>query len=436
MAQTAARPSLSLRMRSGIGLGDPPSAIADADASDLNTTADDDDSGRDAAPTTPTLVHRFRADSSILCLAAVGSSIVAGTQRGKILIYTLATYEKSRALDAHRGAVLGLCLSSDGNYLFSTGSDRIICAWDTRTFSRKATLYTRYDVGDIFCASYNSNAGMLYLGCQNTSLLWCDLRDYSARAAQTPEGQHPSFREDRFFNSAGPGGVKHPQQDGLRPLAGLDKALEISSQNVVQFAHYGYVYCMLLVPGSAANVNSADQILVTGGGDGAICLWKMHSDDGGRVELVKRLGDDLEGSESVISLVLDGTLLFSGRTGGEIHVWDLEARQQIRILKNTDADILSLSTTGSHLLYCLTADGEALHYNQRYDLVGQWKAHAGRSLASIVMKSGTKTLLVSGGSDDSAAVWDIDVSSSPAALKAAQTEGSFLLRVRSTFALT
>jgi di- and tripeptidase len=80
---------------------------------------------------TPALAHRMKHDKSILALAVSSRNIFAGTQGGEILVYGLDTYECQRVIEAHRGSVLGLCLSRDQTLLFSSATDPIVnvSAW-------------------------------------------------------------------------------------------------------------------------------------------------------------------------------------------------------------------------------------------------------------------------------------------------------------------
>jgi len=123
--------------------------------------------------------------------------------------------------------------------------------------------------------------------------------------------------------------------------------LEIDPQHVNQFAHYGYVYCMLLGRGILPEARS-DEILVSGGGDGRIQLWKMEP-KGGAISRIYTLEDGRDEGESVLSLARDGSFLYSGRVDGEINVWDLETRQLVRNLKTQTDDVLTLSLGGGLL---------------------------------------------------------------------------------------
>lgn len=41
-------------------------------------------------------------------------------------VYSLDTYERRRVIHAHKGSVLGLCLSQDQKLLFSSAADPIV----------------------------------------------------------------------------------------------------------------------------------------------------------------------------------------------------------------------------------------------------------------------------------------------------------------------
>lgn len=112
-----------------------------------------------------------------------------------------------------------------------------------------------------------------------------------------------------------------------------------------------------------------EEILISGGGDGAIKLWIIGGEDGAISQLHK-LDDGRDEGESVLSLVLDGTFLYAGRINGEVNVWDLETRQLVRNLKTKTEDVLALSLGGGYL-FCAGVSGivEASSAETRLDLV-------------------------------------------------------------------
>lgn len=298
----------------------------------------------------PTLSHRMKNDSSILALALSDDHLFAGTQSGEILIYSLDTYERVAVIEAHKGSVLDLCLCREEGLLFSSAADRITNVWDLTTFERVYSLYSTYDTGDVFCVAYSARLRTVYLGAQNTSIQWYDLKEKDRRPKPRPH-DHPLLREDPFFDSRGPGGVRTPRPAhlGTQPKhAKGGQVLEIDKDSIRHFAHYGYVYCMMIAKGVIPD-SAAEEALISAGGDGAINIWRLSSAPGGGIELILKLDDGREEGQSVLSLALDGSFLYSGRSGGEVNVWDLETRQLVRTIKAHREDVLSICIGGGYL---------------------------------------------------------------------------------------
>lgn len=143
-----------------------------------------------------------------------------------------------------------------------------------------------------------------------------------------------------------------PSNPSLHAHGGQD--LEIDEDDIVQYAHYGYVYCMLLVT-SLSSDDSDDEILISGGGDGVIKIWTLDPESGGSIGHPISLEN---GDESVLTMVLDGALLYSGRLDGEMNVWDIETRQLVRRVKAHSADTLTLAF-GHGLVFAGGANGIA-----------------------------------------------------------------------------
>ena len=132
----------------------------------------------------------------------------------------------------------------------------------------------------------------------------------------------------------------------------------MDSLAIMEFAHNGYVYCMLMAKGPTVLVDSDEEVLISGGGDGTIKLWrlrKLESDDEGGIEELMVLGTD--DAESVLSLAIDGSFLYAGKLQGVVELWDLDTKQKLRVLKDHPGNVMALqmgwgclwsaSTTGS-----------------------------------------------------------------------------------------
>ncbi|KAK5123570.1 hypothetical protein LTR85_002608 [Meristemomyces frigidus] len=374
----------------------------------------------------PTLSHRLRHDSSILSIALSDEEIYAGTQGGEILVFSLSTYEKKAVIEGHKGSVLGLCLAQEQGLLFSSAGDRIVNIWRTKDLSRQCCLFSSYDVGDVFCVSYSAALQTVYLGAQNTTIQWFSQQEKSSVSGRRRD-IHPSLRDDPFFDSAGPGGVRTPKPAEAditpRHATGGD-VIEIDKENVKHFAHYGYVYCMQLVKEGVPE-SAGSEVLITGGGDGVVKLWKLNASKGGALEELFQLDDGREEGHSVLSIAIDGTFLYSGRSGGEVDVWDLETRQLVRNLKAHRDDVLTICVGGG-FMFSAAVTGYVRKFDKQYQLKSRLKAHDGRILASGFTYHNQQPLYVTGGNDNTLAVWDVsDCISTPTA--AAKTSNEQLV---------
>lgn len=104
------------------------------------------------------------------------------------------------------------------------------------------------------------------------------------------------------------------------------------------------------------NADDADaETLISGGGDGIVKLWSLDSDESGALSEESLLEN---GDGSVLSMALDGTVLYIGRLEGDVNVWDLDTRQLIRTVKAYNADVLALAI-GYGLLFSGGSNGIA-----------------------------------------------------------------------------
>ena len=175
---------------------------------------------------------------------------------------------------------------------------------------------------------------------------------------------------------------------------------------------------MLLVT-SLGSDESDDELLISGGGDGVIKIWTLDRESGGSISDPISLEN---GDESVLTMVLDGALLYSGRLDGEMNVWDIETRQLVRRVKAHSADTLTLAF-GHGLVFAGGANGIAKViklfwpvnallmarkiFNPRYECVARWKAHDQLILASAIANYNGRAIFVTGGNDSCIAIWDV-----------------------------
>lgn len=389
----------------------------------------------------PELFHRVQHDSSILSLAVSDKYIYAGTQEGEILAWSLASYELVSRIQAHKRAVLCLFLSQDGKLLFSSAGDAIVNAWCPYDLKRVYHIYSTYDVGDLFSVAYSTQYQTVYLGAQNTSIQWCSLKD--SRARTTPnEDRHPDKRNHRFFDSKAAGGTATPRSNagvGEKLVTG-GETLEIDKSHMKHYAHFGYVYCMLMVRGASRLVEADEDMLISGGGDGTIKLWKLNEDPDKGIEELACLGED--DAESVLSLTLDGSFLYSGKLRGVIELWDLDTKQKLRVIKAHNGDVMTLQmswgflfsagATGFSRKYSTVQYGQynraSDNFTQKYQCINRWKSHEGKILSSATTNYNGQRFYITGANDNSVSIWNFNDDAKPKATNAGGEEQDVLIK--------
>lgn len=335
-----------------------------------------------------------------------------------------------------------LCLSlvAEQSLLFSSAGDAIIQVWNADSFENLYTIYSTFDVGDVFCVAFSAALQTIWCGAQNTSIQWYDLNNKSQ--TQPSLQSHPSKRMHRFFDSKGPGGRSTPRpssrdqwEDGT--VTASAAMLEVDPINIVQYAHYGYVYCMLVIPGAQISQGEGE-VLLSGGGDGDAKLWSIDSDTGAISEMCTLSGGDC----GVLSMAVNDTMLYCGMTDGEICIWDLDALQLVRTVKAHCDDVLTLSIKGDYIfsgsasgyvrvritfLLLGTLANWNQKWNQRFECISRWHAHSGLVLASAVTSRNNRLIYITGGNDDCVAIWDVSSYEAADAPNSVRSQNDLLL---------
>ncbi|BFZ58417.1 hypothetical protein PYCC9005_005479 [Savitreella phatthalungensis] len=326
--------------------------------------------------------HRLgggHAGSSVLSVAVSAGVIFAGLQDGRILEYDDDTYTCIREL-RHDGPVLSLVVSHAR--LISSAGDSTVKVWDLLNRSREPilTVYSVYDVGDIFSTACDGDR--LWIGCQNTSIQWVDISvddereiEVTANAAKYRERPH------KFFDSNTTSVTRR------RPSLTMRTVLQIDEDDVVQYAHYSYVLCLLV------GRYRGRTHLFSGGGDGAVNVWSRDE---------MKPVSSLVGEHPVNCLAQRDSLLFAGQSGGGICVWELETDQLLRRVNAHTHDILALAVWGDRLFSCAGRELKSWAVRGQLELESTEEAHA-----KVLCCAAGAACLVTGGSDNDVAVWRV-----------------------------
>ncbi|GAA6048648.1 hypothetical protein JCM3770_001999 [Rhodotorula araucariae] len=170
--------------------------------------------------------------------------------------------------------------------------------------------------------------------------------------------------------------------------------LQFEADCIVPFAHFGYVYCLLV------GKSNDRPVLISGSGDELVKLWRPTTSD---LLPVATLTSDCD---AVLALAVRDNTLFAGHQGGVIKVWDLDTLTCVRVLRPHQHDILTLSVLSSSL-FSGSANGTLQRFDLRsFALGGVWEAHRSIVLSSAVCGE-RKGWLLTGGNDASLKVWDV-----------------------------
>lgn len=268
-------------------------------------------------------------------------------------MFDLSTYSLKYEIDRGEGShqihsILTLTLSKNEDFLFVGGSDSLVKVYNINGFVCTHVIYSLVDIGDIFSIVWCDQSQTLYIGAQNASILWCKLSDVDNT---TQLNNMPNFRYDKFFDSKGPGGSKNTLQtrhelyrknsNSVRENNSTTiKFIECKNEEIVRFAHHGYVYCLEIVDTPIGHFNEC-KYLVSAGGDGVINIWSMKNK-----KLTKLTS--LQNDESVLSMCLQNSLLYVGVGDSNINVWDLMTLQKIRSFQFTDRELNEVLSIAVH----------------------------------------------------------------------------------------
>lgn len=303
------------------------------------------------------LIHTWNSDDTIISsiISIANNVVICGTQNGKILLFSLKDYSLSAVLLEPEMTGSNLCLDLDKSerYLFVAGSDSLVKVYDLQSDQTQCIkiIYSSVDIGDIFSISYHDSSKILFVGCQNASIIWCyiDIEILKLSNGQSDllidRNNLPHLRYNKFFDSTGPGGIINKiQQRKTIDFLNQISLCEIDPKDSVHFAHYGYVYCLRIFNNEFMSLKFPyDTFLVSGGGDGSVALWGIKNN---KIFNLKTLEND----ESILSMAINQTYLYVGLANGDINVWDLLTFQMIRSFKTED-QVNSIIVINNRLIY-------------------------------------------------------------------------------------
>lgn len=157
---------------------------------------------------------------------------------------------------------------------------------------------------------------------------------------------------------------------------------------------------MLLVQGLFHD-DEEGEVLVTGGGDGSIKLWKGPESD--QLKLIAEYEND---GLSVLSMAFGGLFLYAGMSDGLVLVYDLSSNQLVYKLQAGAEDVTSIQVLAG-LPLVGTSTGRVTHFSTHFTELETWHANSGKILATSIARYSMRDLFLTAGNDDTIAIWDL-----------------------------
>ena len=173
------------------------------------------------------------------------------------------------------------------------------------------------------------------------------------------------------------------------------------------YAHASYIYSMLLVKG-LFNDDDDKEVLVTGGGDGAIKLWNFS--EAGQLRLINEYEND---GLSVLSMAFGGLFLYAGMSDGLVLVYNLSSNQLVYKIRAGAEDVTSIQVLAG-LPLVGTSVGQISQFSTQFTEVETWHANKGKILATSLARHSMKDIFLTAGNDGTIAVWDLSDMVNPA----------------------
>ncbi|KAI5474387.1 beta-ala-his dipeptidase [Pseudohyphozyma bogoriensis] len=363
-----------------------------------------------------------------------GGRVYGGSQGGDIHVWDLNSFTLRARLCGHESAVLALKLVEERGWLISSST------WVTRDMLEGPEDTSVPDSKKYF--------GRLYCGSQDTCISWIDLppsflhdAHFTHSHGSHPHGSLPPHLSTSYQSaSSSPPIYKAPNKffDSLsqndRPrsrlgrhagstssLPGLAREfeegegtsggskdehvveLQFEEHNTALYAHYGYVYALVLGKSNDRNV------LISGAGDEKVKLWTMTHHD------LLPLATLESSADAVLTLAVRDNTVFAGHQGGVIRCWDLDTFTCVRNLQASpgEHDILTISVLGTDF-YSGDSGGNLTRWDSLFHPIATWKGHDNIVLASTSRLARGRHL-ITGGNDAVIKIWDLVDDSLPSA---------------------
>jgi WD40 repeat protein len=348
-----------------------------------------------------------------------GSLLVAGTQDGTVTIWDLATREKIHTLRGHSNWIDYVQFSPDGRMLVSQSLDDTFIVWDTERGEKLFTSSAKTGGFEVLYSVAFSPDGRLLVSQDVYSTDKVDWKVWGVDqdwALLNQFSGNPFFvfsPDGRWLAAPGGRGLTDIILWDLLKMSEADRAiLNLPAVKPIRTpaAHDAVIDGFAFSPDGT--------LLATAGLDGTAKVWQISQDE---LSLLMTLSG--HNSEVVdVAFSPDGTRLATASNDGSVRIWD--------ITPNGASEWFTLATHGDRIRrFGLSADGKYLATASQ-DMAKVWDLASGRELVAIrdpggplfgVDISPDGSRLVTGGTDNMARIWKLNLTPGAASAELVRT---------------